>query len=299
MATENRRRFREQSDPLLKGARKRLSDSALVLDRASHESLRPRPSTRPGRPSIRPSAFGIPRRPSSDPAIVTTVVERVGSPMRSSSIPAPPSEPPRVSQTLRKKEPATQAVTTDIEELLPISQGVKSLPRPPKLPTFEAPALPAPATRRFPWMSLSIFAVVIGASLAPLVRYRGERTVAVATHRLMTAREVDWGALAPFPSSEHTSSAPAEWAVPRTALLEEGDQALGRGELRVAERAFVDALASAHEDPSASFGLARVRLAQGDLVGALAWARAALRRRPLDARYRSIVEGLGGPRPER
>jgi hypothetical protein len=70
------------------------------------------------------------------------------------------------------------AVTTDIEQLLPISQGVKSLPRPPRLPTFEPNLQTMPAPRRFPWASLIVFAVVLAASLAPIFHYRGERNQA-------------------------------------------------------------------------------------------------------------------------
>lgn len=304
MATENRRRrlreHSEPSDPLETGARARLTDSSAVLERSAAQ-LRSRAEeplasagarARASRPSIRPSAFGIPRQRSSDPAAMTTVVER---PSARPSLPPTPSEPPRVSQTVRKKQPSPDrpAVTTDIEELLPISQGVKSLPRPPKLPTFEAPQLPAPTTRRFPVMSLSIFAVVLGASLAPLAHYRGERGPSPVTHELTGMREVDWGSLAPF------AHEPALWGEPtpsRERLLAEGERALGAGDAAAAEAAFVQALSFGIEDPNAAFGLARVRLAQGDLQGARGWAEAAQRRRPQEALYRSFLEDLRAQR---
>ncbi|MET0287614.1 MAG: tetratricopeptide repeat protein, partial [Polyangiales bacterium] len=207
-----------------------------------------------------------------------------------------PSEPPRVSHTVRKREtPARPAVKTDIEELLPISQGVKSLPRPPKLPTFEAPQLPAPTQRRFPWMSLSIFAVVLGASLAPLVRYSGERTSAMVNHELASLREVDWGSLAPLAHGIERTL----WGEPaalRDRLLDDGERALSAGDSSAAEGAFVQALSYGIDEPSAAFGLARVRLAQGDLLGARGWAETALRRSPQDARYRGFLERLAPPR---
>ncbi|MET0285915.1 MAG: hypothetical protein ABW352_15645, partial [Polyangiales bacterium] len=101
MATENRRRLREprsESDALQTGARQRLTDSSAVLGRdavdtsdaveraepaepADVDSGAPsRVLARASRPSIRPSAFGIPRNRTSDPSTVTTAVERLSSP---------------------------------------------------------------------------------------------------------------------------------------------------------------------------------------------------------------------------
>jgi hypothetical protein len=187
-------------------------------------------------------------------------------------------------------------VKTDIEELLPISQRVKSLPRPPRLPTFEAPQLPPPTTRRFPWMSLSIFAVVLGASLAPLARYRVERSTASATGELNALREVDWASLAPLPRER------ALWSEPtalRDALLDDAERALSAEDASAAESAFVRAMSFGGEDPSAAFGLARVRLARGDVPGARAWAESALRRKPNDPRYRTFSNQLTKQRRSR
>jgi hypothetical protein len=290
MATENRRLrdTREPSDPLQTGARTRLTDSSAVVERGALEGGTDgaRALARSSRPSIRPSAFGIPRQRPSDPAAVTTVVERPV--VRPSSIPPTQSEPPRVSQTVRKKQqPERPAVKTDIEELLPLSQRVKSLPLPPKLPTFEAPQLPPPTTRRFPVMSLSIFAVVVGASLAPLARYRGERSASAPAPQLAGIPEVDWSSLAPLAHEPKVRGQAA-----RDRLLDEGERALDAGDVSAAESAFVQALAFGIEDPSAPFGLARVRLAQGDLQGARGWAETALRRRPEHARYRRFLDEL-------
>jgi hypothetical protein len=293
MATENRRlrESREPSEPSQTGARTRLTDSSAVVERGvlSQGALDAgaldgaRVLARSSRPGIRPSAFGLPRQRPSDPATVTTAVERAS--VRPASIPPTPSEPPRVSQTVRKKQPARPAVKTDIEELLPLSQSVKSLPLPPKLPTFEAPQLPPPTTRRFPVMSLSIFAVVLGASLAPLARYRGERTTSAPPRQLAGMPEVDWSSLGPL------AHEPKLWGqTARDRLLEEGERALAAGDASAAESAFVQALAFGVED--AAFGLARVRLAQGDLQGARGWAENALRRQPQDARYRQFVNEL-------
>jgi Tetratricopeptide repeat len=326
MATEFRRRLRaearKESAPMQTGAHQRLTESSEVLERSVVDQRLGR--TRGGRPSIRPSAFGIPRSTTrtSTPA---EHAEQRPSPGRISSVPAAPDsltrskgpldsagfdEPPRVrvSQTVRKRDQLHDAgppaggvrqrapVKTDIEELLPISQGVKSLPRPPRVPTFEAPSLPAPTTRRFPWMSLSIFAIMLGASLASVARYRVERTTTSAAADaagLRGLREVDWASLAPAARTfEHTL-----WGEPasmRETLLEDGEHALAVKDVQAAEGAFTRALAFGVDDPSAAFGLARVKFAQGDLQGARGWAETALRRRPLEQRYHSFLEKVTG-----
>jgi Tetratricopeptide repeat len=319
MAIEFRRRLgaeaRKESTPMQTGAHQRLTESSEVVERSVVDQRLGR--TRGSRPSIRPSAFGIPRSTTrtSTPA---EHHEQRPSPGCISSIPAAPDsllrsksaldsagfdEPPRVrvSQTVRKRDLRHDAdppapVKTDIEELLPISQGVKSLPRPPRVPTFEAPSIPAPTTRRFPWMSLSIFAIMLGASLASVARYRVERSTTSAAADaagLRGLREVDWASLVPAARTfEHTL-----WGEPastRETLLDDGEQALAAKDVQAAEAAFTRALAFGVDDPSAAFGLARVKFAQGDLLGARGWAETALRRRPLDQRYHSFLEKVTG-----
>ena len=195
----------DDGDPTETGARSRRTDeldlgASAVSElrptsgaaRASEGPLRPsrpwqpsqpvHPVGRVSRPSIRPSAFGLPRSSSPVPA-GSQEKKRESVPPGISSGRAPAeSIPPRVSQTLRKKRISARvpAVKTDIEELLPLSQGVKSLPRPPRVPTFETQQMPLASARRFPWASLGVFIVMLFASFAPLSRYRGERQDASA-----------------------------------------------------------------------------------------------------------------------
>lgn len=302
MATEFRSRLRDpgraQSASMQAGARHELTETLAVPERDPVDMNAPTVS-KSCRPSIRPSAFGIPRIPparGSDPSEITTAVERVSSPSRPPAAhgPSAPSEtsseasgesPPAVSQVLRKRAlPPRPAIKTDIEELLPISQGVKSLPLPPKFPTADTPPLATSTTRRFPWMSLSIFAVVIAASLISLARYSGERTQTGAVREPIRA-EVDW----PTPRARDWDSPSWSESVGRSdTLLDDGDHALAAGDPRSAQEAFVLALG----DARAALGLARVRLAQGDLAGARGWAESAWRRKPDEPRYRVFLEQL-------
>ncbi|HEY6879268.1 MAG TPA: hypothetical protein VI299_14680, partial [Polyangiales bacterium] len=166
--------------------------------------------------------------------------------------------------------------------------GVKSLPLPPKFPIPEAP----PTTRRFPWMSLSIFAVVLAASLATLARYRGERTQVVAL-RAPNSVDVDWSSLAPLArGGSYGRNGPwSSLSSATEALLDEGDHALAAGDPRGAQEMFVLAL----DDPRAAFGLAQARLAQGDLAGARAWAEWAMQQKPDEQRYRAFSAQLAKP----
>lgn len=264
--------------------------------------LRPS-SPRASRPSIRPSAFGIPRassqpgapqRDARDASVGSRVEARTSSapppkresvPPRSQARPCSQSIPPRLSQTVRKRAPGRAppvVVKTDIEELLPISHGVKSLPRPPRLPTFETPQLPLASAKRFPWASLGVFVVMLGGSFVPLSHYRGERRIAAARaaeEREQIAAEaaaelgasgVDprqdaagvlhayapVGATLAHPGAPHDATQPrrlsavdqierAFWGEPakvREALLQEAERALGSEDERLAESLFGRAL---------------------------------------------------------
>jgi len=396
----------EPSDPLQTGPRARLTElGSHADDNAPTTSVIERPSERPGserhsgtparrsrvtRPSMRPSAFGMPRSsapPGSevndasvfgalgsraeDPRASTTrgstppgrpaakreslpphagaAPPRAGSarthaspPGRADSAPferSPTEEPgdsPGISQTVRVRARVTApppAVRTDIEELLPISQGVKSLPRPPRMPSFEPSLQATPAPRRFPWASLVVFGVVLAASLAPLFHYRGERKQVepVAPQRETSVRAAETSNVqmaaptaspasafslargqgarferalagqppASTPASTMANAVPsaverierAFWGEParvHQALLEEGERALHADDERLAETLFARARDFDGDDAQGAFGLARVRLAQGDLEGAEGWVLLAIRKRPRRAEYRAL-----------
>ncbi|MDB4985338.1 MAG: hypothetical protein JWN04_516 [Myxococcaceae bacterium] len=337
----------DSEDPTQTGARSRLrATPPYPSERVSSVSaLRPEAQTgwqlpqgsgRVLRPSIRPSAFGIPRpsTPASSPPrdAESTPVKRESVPPLASARSASHSIPPRLSQTVRKRAPATApartpapAIKTDIEELLPISHGVKSLPRPPRLPTFESAQLPMASARRIPWASLSVFLVMLGASFVPLSLYRGERresaAKAAAERDLRAeaeANEPSAGLLlvpldpaatteslrvaAPLTPAVRPTQLPAVdqierafWGKPakvREALLEEAEQALQVDDERLAETLFGRALEFDGDfdgdDARAEYGLARVRLAQTDLDGAEGWALVTIRKRPRAAEYRAL-----------
>jgi len=72
------------------------------------------------------------------------------------------------------------------------------------------------------------------------------------------------------------------------ALLEEGERALAADDERLAETLFARARDFDGDDAQGAFGLARVRLAQGDLDGAEGWVLLAIRQRPRRAEYRAL-----------
>jgi hypothetical protein len=240
----------------------------------------------------------------------------------------PPESGLRLSARALEGTPRV-AVKTDIEELLPISQGVKSLPRPPRLPSFEAAQQPSPTPRRFPWASLAVFAVALMASLAPLFHYRVEsnqsqpraaRTVtngvpgvsasktakAALTSDTSAVTAVVGEVVHPLPvvssglvASQPALAAPtaaerierAFWGQPnrvQQALLAEGERALQADDDRLAETLFARALDFSADDAQGAYGLARVRLAQGDLDGAEGWVLTAIKQRPRRAEYRAL-----------
>jgi len=198
---------------------------------------------------------------------------------------------------------AWPAIKTDIEQLLPISHGVRSLPRPPRLPTFDAPERPVPSTRRFPWASLTVFAVVLAGSLTTLLRYADRpepaRTVASAASAPAASSEAV-PRLVVASSAEHRRDAirhiESTFAGDPTrigeALLDEAERALDAGDERLAEALFARAYELEHDTGRATFGLARVRLAQGNLEGAEGWVLIAIRAHPQHATYHSLYANV-------
>jgi hypothetical protein len=324
----------DDEDPTQTGARPRRTDSDLSVSAVSElrpatraAEAAPRPSRpwqpsqpvhpvgRVSRPSIRPSAFGLPRSSSPVPA-GSPEKKRESVPPGISSGRAPAeSIPPRVSQTLRKKRSSARvpAVKTDIEELLPLSQGVKSLPRPPRVPTFETQQMPLASARRFPWASLAVFIVMLFASFAPLSRYRGERQDAsalAAEQRNQRSSEDDDSSLSLADTRFDVSASALEprqaraamqieralWGEParvREALLQEAEHALQVGQLTLAASLFERGMDFDGDfdgdDARAEFGLARLRLALDDPDAAEVWALRAIHKRPRRLEYRALL----------
>jgi hypothetical protein len=384
MAIELRHRARtaersEPIDPSQTGPRTRLPDSSSNLRSHAEEpraSTDPRQSDRPSndrhsvvpdrhssmpasrarvsRPSMRPSAFGMPRTsappaPDSAPRVRESAPPgelrlRADEPRPSTrsraeatrastnssraeatraSTNSSRAEATRASTQFADDVPASSqivqkrprvgapppAVTTDIEELLPISQGVKSLPRPPRLPSVEVAQQPAPTPRRFPWASLTFFAVMLTASLVPLFHYRGEgkqsepRVLRAELRALEPEPRVE--PAGPSAPAANVSFAPTVTALPtaverieralwgqpkrvQQALIEEGERALRADDERLAETLFARSRDFDGDDARGAYGLARVRLAQGDLEGAEGWVLLAIRQHPRRAEYRAL-----------
>ena len=314
-------------------------------------------SGRASRPSIRPSAFGIPRAAPTRSTAPTPPrapdKKRESVPPAASGRPASTRALGRASEeTLRspghdtasssKKRPSgllpPPIVKTDIEELLPLSHGVKSLPRPPRMPGFEPQLLPLASARYFPWASLGVFMVMLVASFAPLSRYRGERreSTAIAAERSAQRVRSDAnepallgmsGALAATlrahaaAGAEAGTSTPlapavsvagqverALWGKPknvREALVQEAERALHDDDAELAESLFARALefdaAFEADDARPEFGLARVRAARDDIAGAEGWLLRAIHKRPRRIEYRALHAEIlerGGRRTE-
>jgi thioredoxin-like negative regulator of GroEL len=83
----------------------------------------------------------------------------------------------------------------------------------------------------------------------------------------------------------------AFWGQPKRvqqALLAEGERALLANDERLAETLFARARDFAGDEAQGAYGLARVRLAQGDLEGAQGWIGQAIKQWPRRAEYRAL-----------
>jgi hypothetical protein len=192
--------------------------------------------------------------------------------------------------------------------LLPISQGVKSLPRPPRFPAIEA-APDGLLTRRFPWSSLAVFAVMLAASATTIYRYselhapRSSSELPRESVALTASAPRAPASRTPAPSAIQTVGASADerdavqriagglWVEPtrmRETLLAEGERALEARDERLAELLFGRAFELDSRDARAEYGLARVRLAQGDLEGAEGWLLSAIAKQQREPSYRRL-----------
>jgi Flp pilus assembly protein TadD len=171
------------------------------------------------------------------------------------------------------------------------------------MPQIEAPS-DAHRPRRFPWASLTVFALMLVASGATLLRYSEQASEAP---RADEAEATLAGSYAPKPSRlvvPHVSGHEQEaveritsglWAEPermREALLGEGERALEAEDERLAEALFGRAVELAAPDARAEYGLARVRLAQGDFEGAEGWVTSAIAKQPRESAYRALHGAL-------
>ncbi|MET0340435.1 MAG: hypothetical protein ABW252_05505 [Polyangiales bacterium] len=320
-------------------------------DRSPHDDERdPRftgpQSLGPTRPSSRPSAFGPPRMPSSlppppghaaDPADARTA----DGPPQTSELrlkrtplgheldddddegdrPTLPRVPPRMRPS----------IPTDIEQLLPISQAVKSLPRPPRMPVHEATLDTTP--RRMPWGSIGVFACALLASTGSLVHYvevpqdahastalpgvhteplrgataqaraddapRGAAPVhpapAHASGALHVSGSVHIDARARAALRSHLGAAWSDTGRAREPLLAEAHHALAVGDHPLAAPLY-RVLHPLHPAPAA-LGLAEIERARGDRPAAERWVQRALSARPRDPRphrlYAELLEDRG------
>lgn len=318
-----------------------------MLAAAEHATTSAEPPARPKRPSVRPSAFGLPfagvRAKTATPdgthgdaasseralpplseaaaearAAGTSGIKRIAA--RDQRSAAPNAAATRSTRAAPHTHAGPEAhaapasphlpvpVTTDIEELLPISQAVKSLPRPPRLSGDSQPP-PAPTPRRFPWASLTVFALVLAASSVPLFHYSDmreqPRSEADDARGQPAAQRAPVQRHARTQSSVHTAVAwlEREHSGQRerlpAALLAAGERALDTRDGRLAEAFYARAYELAPSDARAEVGLARVRLLQGDLEGAEGWLLAALAKEPQIAEYRllhaDVLERRGQP----
>lgn len=281
------------------------------------------------RTSARPSAFGPPRSPS-----------RHGfSSLSSGELDIPSLSPPHAhhedvapstaiatpitgTRTLAGAAAASDSlepgpsVTTDIEALLPISQAIKSLPKPPRLPSFDEQPT-ASTARRVPWASLSVFGCALMASFVSIVHYidpphalhavpmlpsapaaLDARVGTPAITKVLAPLTSAPAASPPVSSREHDLIAGIERAFAgrpeaiQGALYEEGARALGAGEDRIAESLFGRLFAYDADSAQGAFGLAKVRVAQKDFEGAEGWIRTAIDARPHEAAYRLLYADL-------
>jgi hypothetical protein len=180
------RREREQHSELTRAADQDAADSPLSGARLRSDLTE---STRPVRPSVRPSAFGPPR-PSQAPAAAAADAEP--APSRPHEAPpfeeAPPEPTPSGTRRrlprekpLERTEGASlpdkpgeppQTFRADLEELLPFVGTTSSFPRALSLPALpERPSHHRIQDPRRTRLSLAIFGAMLLASAIPLLRY--------------------------------------------------------------------------------------------------------------------------------
>jgi tetratricopeptide (TPR) repeat protein len=227
----------------------------------------------------------------------------------------------------------------DLEELLPLVSTKSSMPPLPAMPELSAQR-PRPHDPRWTRFSLAIFGAMLAASALPLARYAGlvssnhagrppaiqlampvapsePRPIMVVVEARGSAGEqsqetgaqpgVQLQALPADPMLAALERVEGELASDAVTaadqLLAHGLKALAAGDQRFAEALFGRALKLDDDNPRAYYGLAQIRLAEGNLQGAEGWILAALRKRPRRAEYHSLyarlLEGLGRPEEAR
>lgn len=138
---------------------------------------------------------------------------------------------------------------------------------------------------------------MLGLSVVPLWRYAGSGEVVPpgpSPHVLGRASEpgpISVAQLSPTsaPSSaELAAAASADREEQLASLVAAGNRALDTGGVLDAERLFGRAIELDEYNSRAAFGLARIRLLQGNLAGAEGWIQLALRKRPKRRAYHAL-----------
>jgi hypothetical protein len=275
------------------------------------------PVVRASRPSVRPSAFGPPRPSTAPPQAPVNEVEPPGG----------AGDGPARKADAELPQSAHERAAAPAELVGSVTRPVPPEPHARVLPPYFATALtslrPAgretPAARgRRPLFSIAVFCSMLALSGITLLRYAlpswgGSAQVGASERaRPSEARHAlqSEAALAPQPRvvvktrPGPADDAPApvdpsqERASQLLALRLQGERALViRQDLREAEELFSRMLELEDGNARAAFGMARVRLAQGNLSGAEGWIQLAIskrpRRAPYHALYAQILSQLG------
>ncbi|HEX6239591.1 MAG TPA: tetratricopeptide repeat protein [Polyangiales bacterium] len=156
----------------------------------------------------------------------------------------------------------------------------------------------APTRTRRPWASVALFSAMLALSVVPLLRYAlsHEQPQAAATMKPASASQVA-ASMAARVAREPASASGlgAGVAAPDAGreqqlitLIAAGNRALEEGAISDAERLFGRVVELDEDNPRAAYGLARVRLTQGNLSGAEGWIQLALRKRPRRRAYHAL-----------
>jgi hypothetical protein len=252
---------------------------------------------RASRPSVRPSAFGPPRA-SSRPEPLTA------------STPVASTLPTDAATAAHEQHGFEPSAASALHSLAAPETHARFLPA-----FFSALPSLRPAWRegggsfhgraRRPLVSIALFCSMLGLSAVTLLRYAGpaepRHTKAPAgPARADDARRVlqSEAALAPKAGivvrsrDRPAEGAPAPQEPDRASLIlalrQQGDRALMRRNTREAEEIYAHILELEEGNARAAYGLAQVRLAQGNLPGAEGWIQLAIRRRPRRAVYHAL-----------
>lgn len=273
----------------------------------THSERRPRKPGEPGqegraRASVRPSAFGPPRTSAPPPPAVRPL---------SSGLTPVHSRTSADDDDDAETRPAIRRIANErsrVVDQLMQEQAPASIPPPPSVEARPSTPLPGsqpaepplaePARTRKPWLSIALFSGMLALSVVPLWRYAGSgdavhpRAVAPgAAQRRSAPPVVSVAQLSPVhitSEAELESEAGLERQAQLASLVAAGNRALDAGGVSEAERLFGRVIELEEDNSRAAFGLARIRLLQGNLTGAEGWIQLALRKRPKRRAYHAL-----------